>query len=108
MIRLLLSLFLLTFPLVSLAEPGIPAVTVTDGEGGQSYSVTLQILALMTLLTLLPAALMMMTSFTRIIILFSFFRPSFLFPSPPPFHFLIRLSFFLSLFFFFSFSLPPP
>lgn len=43
--------------------PGIPAFTVTpgEGEGAQEYSVTLQILALMTALTFLPAMLMMMT-----------------------------------------------
>ena len=53
--------------------PGIPAFTVTpgEGEGAQEYSVTLQILALMTALTFLPAMLMMMTSFTRIIVVFA-------------------------------------
>ncbi len=98
MIRLLLSLFLLTFPLVSLAEPGIPAVTVTDGEGGQSYSVTLQILALMTLLTLLPAALMMMTSFTRIIIVLSILRQAIGVQSTPSNQVLIGLALFLTIF----------
>ncbi|HET8902643.1 MAG TPA: flagellar biosynthetic protein FliP, partial [Saccharospirillum sp.] len=45
---------------------GIPAITLTsEADGGQTYSVTLQILALMTALTFIPAALMMMTSFTR-------------------------------------------
>lgn len=98
MIRLLLSLFLLAFPLVSLAEPGIPAVTVTDGEGGQSYSVTLQILALMTLLTLLPAALMMMTSFTRIIIVLSILRQAIGVQSTPSNQVLIGLALFLTIF----------
>ena len=48
------------------AAPGIQAVTVvTDSQGGQSYTVTIQILALMTLLTLLPALLLTMTSADR-------------------------------------------
>ena len=79
MIRLILSLtvplVLLVLPMLANAESGIPAVTLTTGENGeQSYTVTLQILALMTVLTLLPAALMMMTSFTRIIIVLAILR----------------------------------
>lgn len=98
MIRLLISLFLLSLPLTTLAEPGIPAVTVTDGDGGQSYSVTLQILALMTLLTLLPAALMMMTSFTRIIIVLSILRQAIGVQSTPSNQVLIGLALFLTIF----------
>ena len=82
----------------NIAEPGIPAVTVTDGEGGQSYSVTLQILALMTLLTLLPAALMMMTSFTRIIIVLSILRQAIGVQSTPSNQVLIGLALFLTIF----------
>ena len=48
--------------------PGIPAVTVTPGEQGEEYSVTLQILAFMTALTFLPAMLMMMTSNHQLIL----------------------------------------
>jgi flagellar biosynthetic protein FliP len=98
MMRLLLSLCLLAFPLISVADPGIPAVTVTDGEGGQSYSVTLQILALMTALTLLPAALMMMTSFTRIIIVLAILRQAIGVQSTPSNQVLIGLALFLTIF----------
>lgn len=98
MMRLLLSLCLLAFPLISAADPGIPAVTVTDGEGGQSYSVTLQILALMTALTLLPAALMMMTSFTRIIIVLAILRQAIGVQSTPSNQVLIGLALFLTIF----------
>ena len=52
----------------SAAAPGIPAFTVRNSGGGQSYTLTIQLLALMTAITLLPAALLMMTAFTRIII----------------------------------------
>ena len=45
------------------AEPGMAALTVaTAANGEQTYTLSLQILALMTVLTLLPAALLMMTS----------------------------------------------
>ena len=53
------------------AMPGgaLPAITVTPSPGGgQTYSLTLQVLILMTVLTLLPAIVLMMTSFTRIVI----------------------------------------
>jgi len=99
MIRGLIALLLVFLPLISMAEPGIPAVTLTTGEdGGQNYSVTLQILALMTVLTLLPAALMMMTSFTRIIIVLSILRQAMGVQSTPSNQVLIGLSLFLTFF----------
>ncbi len=58
-----------------LAEPafaqGLPAVTVSGTGAQQQYSLTLQLLALMTVLTLLPSIVLMMTSFVRIIIVMS-------------------------------------
>lgn len=99
MITRLLSLLLLLLPCLAWAEPGVPAVTVTTGEeGGQSYTVTLQILALMTVLTLLPAALMMMTSFTRIIIVLAILRQAMGVQSTPSNQVLIGLSLFLTFF----------
>lgn len=53
----------------------IPAITLsTDAEGQQEYSVSLQILLIMTALSFIPAFVMLMTSFTRIIIVFSILR----------------------------------
>lgn len=100
MIRSLISLLLLLLPIIALAEPtGIPAVTMTtNADGGQSYTVTLQILALMTVLTLLPAALMMMTSFTRIIIVLSILRQAMGVQSTPSNQVLIGLTLFLTFF----------
>lgn len=100
MIRSLISLLVLFMPVIALAEPtGIPAVTMTtDADGGQSYTVTLQILALMTVLTLLPAALMMMTSFTRIIIVLSILRQAMGVQSTPSNQVLIGLTLFLTFF----------
>ena len=94
----LLLLFGLSFS--AHAEPtGIPALTlVTDENGSQQYTVTIQILALMTALTFLPAALMMMTSFTRIIISFSILRQAMGLQQTPSNQILIGLSLFLTIF----------
>lgn len=79
--------------------PGLPAVTVqTNADGSQDYTVTLQILAIMTVLTLLPALLMMMTSFTRIIIVFAILRQALGLQQSPSNQILIGLSLFLTLF----------
>jgi flagellar biosynthetic protein FliP len=79
--------------------PGVPAVTVTSNpDGSQEYSVTIQILGIMTVLTLLPAFLMMMTSFTRIIIVFSILRQALGLQQAPSNQILIGLALFLSIF----------
>jgi len=95
-------IFLLLFlvPEITLAQaPGLPGVIIEDlPGGGQSYSLTLQILALMTLLTLLPAVLLMMTSFTRIIIVLSILRQALGTQQTPPNQVLIGLALFLSFF----------
>ncbi|MFW5451106.1 MAG: flagellar type III secretion system pore protein FliP [Methylophagaceae bacterium] len=99
MIRSLITLLLLFMPALAFAEPGIPAITVATGEdGGQSYTVTLQILALMTVLTLLPAALMMMTSFTRIVIVLAILRQAMGIQQTPSNQVLVGLALFLTFF----------
>ncbi len=81
------------------AIPGLPALTVkTNPNGTQEYTVTLQILAIMTALTFLPALLMMMTSFTRIIIVFSILRQALGLQQSPSNQILIGLALFLTLF----------
>lgn len=81
------------------AIPGLPAFTVTtDDEGNEEYTVTLQILAVMTMLTFLPALLMMVTSFTRIIIVFAILRQALGLQQSPSNQILIGLSLFLTLF----------
>ena len=68
----LLAAVLLAVPSWAIAEPGIPALTMTENaDGSQDYTMTLQVVAIMTALSLLPAFIMMMTSFTRIIIVLS-------------------------------------
>jgi flagellar biosynthetic protein FliP len=101
--RVLLALFVLgalLLPLLVMASPrGIPAVTVTTAPGGgQSYSLTLQVLILMTAVTLLPGIVLMMTAFTRIIIELSILRQALGAGQAPPNQVLIGLALFLTLF----------
>ena len=78
---------------------GIPALEVRAAPGGgQTYTLTLQVLALMTALTLLPALLLMMTSFTRIVIVLGILRQALGAGQTPPNQVIIGLSLFLSLF----------
>jgi flagellar biosynthetic protein FliP len=78
---------------------GIPAVTyqpTADGNG--KYTVTIQILAIMTMLTVLPSVLIMMTSFTRIIIVFSILRQAIGLQQTPSNQIMLGLALFLTLF----------
>jgi flagellar biosynthetic protein FliP len=77
---------------------GIPMFNVSNAKGGQQYSLTLQLLALMTTLTLLPSMLLMMTSFVRIIIVLSLLRQALGTGSTPPNMVLVGLALFLTLF----------
>ena len=74
LILLLVGLLLLV-PDSAFAIQDISAVTVkTNPDGSEEYSVTLQILAIMTALTFIPAMVIMMTSFTRIIVVLAILR----------------------------------
>lgn len=88
------------FPLAAFgADPGVPAVTVSDSaNGGQTYSLSLQVLALMTALTLLPAGMMMLTAFTRIIIVLAILRQAIGLMQAPSSQILVGLSLFLTFF----------
>jgi flagellar biosynthetic protein FliP len=78
-------------------EALLPGVVVQNlPGGGESYSLTLQILALMTFLTLIPAVLLMTTSFARIIIVLSILRQALGTMQTPPNQVLIGLALFLT------------
>jgi len=78
---------------------GIPAITLTEAaDGSGTYSVTLQILAVMTTLTILPSLIMMMTSFTRIIVVFAILRQALGLQQTPSNQILLGLALFLTLF----------
>jgi flagellar biosynthesis protein FliP len=101
--RFLLPLVIIALALLLLETPvyaaGIEALTVTTTkQGGQTYSVTIQILALMTLLTVLPALLLTMTSFTRIMIVLSLLRQALGTGQAPSNQVLLGLSLFLTIF----------
>ena len=103
MIRWSLVLLLLLAPSVFAQSAGdplsLPAITLTtDAEGEQTYSVSLQILLLMSALTFIPAFVMMMTSFTRIIIVFAILRQALGLQSTPSSQILVGLALFLTLF----------
>ena len=81
------------------AVPGIDAITVTtNAKGGETYTVTIQILAIMTMMTLLPALLLTMTSFTRIMIVLGLLRQALGAQQAPSNQVLLGLSLFLTIF----------
>ncbi|MBF8779243.1 flagellar type III secretion system pore protein FliP [Pseudomonas fulva] len=99
--RMLLTLALLSAaPLALAADPlSIPAITLSNGpDGQQEYSVSLQILLIMTALSFIPAIVILMTSFTRIIIVFSILRQALGLQQTPSNQVLTGLALFLTLF----------
>jgi flagellar biosynthetic protein FliP len=96
--KYIVAALLLVAPAASWAAPGIPALTVETNGDGQSYTLTIQLLALMTAITLLPAALLMMTGFTRIVIVLAILRQALGAGQAPPNQVLIGLALFLTLF----------
>ena len=95
-----LPLLLLISPLAAWAQVGgLPALTSTPGAGGsQTYTLSIQTLLTLTALTFIPAALLMMTSFTRIIIVLSLLRHALGTQTSPPNQVLVGLSLFLTIF----------
>ncbi len=87
-------------PLGAMAAPDFAALKVSppSQDGSQTYSVTLQVLGFMTAMTFLPLALMMMTSFTRIIIVLAILRQALGTMSTPSNQILLGLSLFLTVF----------
>jgi flagellar biosynthetic protein FliP len=96
--RLALFIALLALPALTLADAAIPAVEIVDSANGKTLSVSIQILLLMTALTLLPSLALAATSFTRIVIVLAILRQAIGMPQTPPNQVLIGLALFLSLF----------
>ncbi|MEX5504477.1 flagellar type III secretion system pore protein FliP [Pseudomonas putida] len=104
-LRMLLSsllgvALLLAAPLALAADPlSIPAITLSNGaDGQQEYSVSLQILLIMTALSFIPAFVILMTSFTRIIIVFSILRQALGLQQTPSNQILTGMALFLTMF----------
>jgi flagellar biosynthetic protein FliP len=96
--RILLAAGMLALPLLAIAAPAVPAFTTSSGPGGTTYSLPVQTLLFMTALTFIPAALLMMTSFTRIVIVLSLLRQALGTQTAPPNQVMVGLSLFLTLF----------
>ena len=96
--RLILCLCAIVLLPGTLHAQGLPMLTLSDGDGQQTYSLSLQILALMTALTVLPSLVLGMTAFTRIIIVLSILRQALGTQQTPPNQVLIALALFLTFF----------
>ena len=97
--RWLPSLLLITISSSAAAQSALPALSVAPGPGGsQTYTLTIQTLLFLTSLTFLPAVLLMMTSFTRIVIVLSLLRQALGTVQAPPNQVLVGLSLFLTFF----------
>jgi len=99
LLRLLSLLLISLLPVAATAAPGLDALTTTPtADGGQTYSLSIQVLFLMTALTLLPGALLMMTSFARIVIVLAILRQALGTQSTPSNQIMIGLALFLTIF----------
>jgi flagellar biosynthetic protein FliP len=98
--KILAASSLLLLPLHgALAQATLPALAIKSAaDGAQTYSLTFQVLILMTLLTLLPAILLAMTAFTRIIIVLSILRQALGMATTPSNQVLTGLALFLTFF----------
>ena len=100
--KIVFALFILLLGTVesyaqSFAALGLPAITsATDNTGATTYSLSLQILLLMTAITVLPSLVLGMTAFTRIIIVLSILRQALGTQQTPPNQVLIAIALFLS------------
>jgi flagellar biosynthesis protein FliP len=91
---------LLMAPAAALAQqaaPGLPLV-VAQGAGGTSWSVPIQTLLFFSALSFLPALLLLMTGFTRIVIVLSLLRQALGTQAAPPNQVIIGLALFLTFF----------
>jgi flagellar biosynthesis protein FliP len=97
--RTFLALGILVLPAVAAAqaEPSVLA-TANDAAGGQSFSLSIQILVMMTLLTLLPAVVLSTSAFVRIIIVLSILRQALGTAQTPPNQVLLGVALFLTFF----------
>ena len=88
-------------PLAAVAQtsaPGTLPLLIGQGAGGTSYSVPIQTLLFFTALSFLPAVLLLMTGFTRIVIVLGLFRQAIGTQAAPPNQVIVGLSLFLTFF----------
>jgi flagellar biosynthetic protein FliP len=98
-----LLLLLMAGPAAAQTAPAPPSalgglIALAGGEGATPFSLSLQLLLLMTLLTLLPSVLLMMTAFVRILIVLAILRQAIGLQQAPPNQLLVGLALFLTFF----------
>jgi flagellar biosynthetic protein FliP len=91
---------LVLLPALADAAGPLPRITIgaAESRGPQDVSLTLQILALLTVLSLAPAIILLMTPFTRIVIVLSFLRQALGTQQIPPNQVLVGLALFMTFF----------
>lgn len=93
------TLCLLFIAFSAQAQPGLDAISVTtNANGSQTYSLTMQVLLFMTALSVLPAIVLGMTAFTRIIIVLAILRQALGTAQTPSSQILIALALFMTAF----------
>lgn len=95
-------IFVIIVPIAVFAEPTVPipkiGIDIGTSDNPQDVSASIRILLLLTVLSLAPSILMMLTSFTRVVIILSFVRNALGTQQMPPNQVLIGLALFLTLF----------
>lgn len=94
----LLSLLLFCLPAIASAQSGVQVIAAPGENGTTTYSVSIQTLLVFSALSFLPAVLLMMTSFTRIVIVLALMRQALGLQSTPPNQVIIGMSLFLTFF----------
>lgn len=98
-LTLLATVLLWAVPLSSVAQQTIPLLSVAPAtDGSSTWSMSLQVLMLMTMLSLIPAAIIAMTSFTRILVSLAILRQALGTGQTPSNQILLGLALFLSFF----------
>ncbi|ADH86410.1 flagellar type III secretion system pore protein FliP [Desulfurivibrio alkaliphilus] len=102
MFKVLLALAILLLPASALAQQGIPLpsiqIGIEEATSPREVSVLIELLLVFTVLAMAPAILLMMTCFTRLIVVFSFLRNAIGTQQMPPNQVLVGLAMFLTLF----------
>ena len=98
--KLICRLTVLVIPAVSIGQNILPKITmgVEEASGPSDFVMTMQIVFLVTILSLAPSILIMMTSFTRLVIVFHFLRSALATQTVPSNQILIGLALFISVF----------
>jgi flagellar biosynthetic protein FliP len=93
-------LMIIVIPAVSMGQNILPKITMglEEASGPSDFVMTMQIIFLVTILSLAPSILIMMTSFTRLVIVFHFLRSALATQTVPSNQILIGLALFISIF----------